>query len=65
MADFVKVNGDEEERLSEESAFNIFSELVNGYYLLYRHKIVHRDLKPENILINGGVSKLADLGMAK
>ena len=65
LADYMKANGDSDEKLSEEKSFNIFTELVNGYYLLYRHRIVHRDLKPENILMKGGVSKLADLGMAK
>lgn len=52
--------------LKEETAFQIFREIIYALEYLHAHNICHRDLKPENILLDGhGHIKLADFGFAR
>ncbi|CAD8122181.1 unnamed protein product [Paramecium sonneborni] len=59
------LNRNKKRQLDQEQAFQIFSQIVNGYNSFYESKTLHRDLKPENILFTKGIVKIADLGVAK
>lgn len=58
-------NRQKNRQLSQERAFQIFCQIVEGYKSLYHSNTIHRDLKPENILFSKGVAKIADFGFAK
>ncbi|CAD8213633.1 unnamed protein product [Paramecium octaurelia] len=59
------LNRQQKRQLSQERAYQIFCQIVEGYKSLYNLKTLHRDLKPENILFSKGVAKIADFGFAK
>src|SRR5208282_2388255 len=53
-------------RLSVGDAIHIILDIARALEHAHSRNIVHRDIKPDNILITqSGVSKLADLGLAK
>lgn len=55
-----------EVRISQEDALQIAEEMAGALQHARSRKLVHRDVKPGNILIGAdGVSKLADLGLAR
>ena len=43
---------------SEETAKELFKQLLSAIEYMHRHGICHRDLKPHNILCNKGICKL-------
>jgi hypothetical protein len=52
--------------LNEAEALEIVRQVALALEHAYRNGIVHRDIKPGNVLMTqGGVAKLADLGVAK
>ncbi|GAP83399.1 putative CAMK RAD53 protein kinase [Rosellinia necatrix] len=55
------------QKLTEDEARKLFSQLFQGIKYLHDRNIVHRDIKPENILlVDKDVHvKLADFGLAK
>jgi len=56
----------EKGRLAIPSAIGIFSQICQGLHYAHEQGVLHRDIKPGNILIEtGGVSKIADFGLAK
>ncbi|AFL67815.1 serine/threonine-protein kinase [Sulfurospirillum barnesii] len=63
----------QEEKLNEEKALELFKQILEGLDYLHNHKgedddtgIIHRDLKPENIIIqNNGQIKIVDFGISK
>lgn len=64
--DLLKLYQKKKKELNERIIKNLFSQILNGVYLLHQKDIIHRDLKPENILINNqGIVKLADFGLAR
>lgn len=55
-----------EAKMNEKIAWNIFTQILEGFKVLVSKGIIHRDLKPANILVNSkGEFKLADFGLAK
>ncbi len=53
-------------RLSVGDAVHIALDIARALEYLHARNYIHRDIKPDNILITqGGVAKLADLGLAK
>lgn len=53
-------------KLSEERALEIVRDVAKALDYAHSAGIIHRDIKPDNILIsNDGVTKLADLGLAR
>lgn len=54
-----------EERLSEDEARRIITEVAQGLAAAHAHGIIHRDIKPSNILLSDQRAKLADFGLAK
>jgi serine/threonine-protein kinase len=53
-------------RLGVADAVHIALDIARALEYLHARNYVHRDIKPDNILITqGGVAKLADLGLAK
>lgn len=57
----------EQQRFTEEKAYEILLQLCRGLYAASQQKIIHRDIKPGNILIaqNQGIAKLVDFGLCK
>ena len=52
--------------LPEKKALAIVTGVAHALVIAEENRIVHRDIKPENIMLDlRGVSKLADLGLAK
>jgi BR serine/threonine kinase len=52
--------------LREDTALEIFRQLIYGLEYLHSHSICHRDLKPENILLDAnGQVRIADFGFAR
>jgi serine/threonine protein kinase len=55
-----------EQRLPENEAIRIISQIANGLSKAHKMGLVHRDVKPDNILLTGnGQAKLTDLGLVK
>jgi serine/threonine-protein kinase len=53
-------------RLAVGDAVHIALDIARALEYLHARNYIHRDIKPDNILITqGGVAKLADLGLAK
>ena len=68
LLDFIKSTSEKNERISEESIWDIFIQIVLALHYIHIVKgVVHRDLSPNNILIEHGTQriKLADFGLAK
>lgn len=56
----------EKDRLSEEEAKNIFTQILSGVAYLHEQKIAHRDLKLENVLLDEKLNvKITDFGLSK
>ncbi|QSS62369.1 hypothetical protein I7I51_04547 [Histoplasma capsulatum] len=55
------------QKLTENEARKVFTQLFKGLKYLHERNIVHRDIKPENILLVDDklTVKLADFGLAK
>ena len=51
--------------MKENEAFQVITQILQGFTELVKEKIVHRDLKPANILVHDGVYKIGDFGFAK
>ncbi len=56
---------DADKQLPIAEAVRIAREILSALDYAHTHDVVHRDIKPENILLTGGVSVLADFGLAK
>jgi TolB-like protein/Tfp pilus assembly protein PilF len=56
---------DADKQLPIAEAVRIAREILSALDYAHVHDVVHRDIKPENILLTGGVSVLADFGLAK
>jgi len=56
---------DADKQLPIAEAVRIAREILSALDYAHSHDVVHRDIKPENILLTGGVSVLADFGLAK
>jgi serine/threonine-protein kinase len=57
---------DQHSRLSVADAVHVALDVARALEHAHSRNIIHRDIKPDNILITrSGVSKLADLGLAK
>jgi len=52
-------------KMNEQTAFNYFLQIFNGWDYIASMNIVHRDLKPENILFSKGIPKITDFGLSK
>lgn len=54
-------------KCTNETKFQLVTDIINGLVFLHERNIIHRDLKPENILVyeeNGFKAVIADLGIA-
>lgn len=55
--------------MTEEHAFFVFKEILNGLHHLHTKKIVHYDLHPGNVLLNTNKLedglKITDFGLSK
>jgi serine/threonine protein kinase len=55
-----------EGKISENTVFKWFNQILQGLAFLGSQSIMHRDLKPDNLLLDDfGNIKIADLGLAK
>lgn len=55
-----------EGRLEMSTAFDLFSQMVDGLDHMHRHGVMHRDLKPSNVIIQAdGKVKITDFGIAR
>jgi len=54
-----------QKKLDEDTARNLFQQLILGLHYCHKNNITHRDLKPENLLLNkDNVIKISDFGLA-
>lgn len=51
-----------ESKLSEQKAWEYFTQICLAVYYLHQHSIIHRDIKPENILLSQNSVKICDFG---
>ncbi|NRA36744.1 MAG: serine/threonine protein kinase [Planctomycetes bacterium] len=52
--------------IDQATAMRLGEQIAKGLSAIHSLKIIHRDIKPENILLGqGGIIKIADLGLAK
>jgi len=57
---------DEQGTIKPRAALKIIMDIAKALEHAAKHDIIHRDIKPENIMITqDGLTKLADLGLAK
>lgn len=62
LADIFKSN----KKLSLQTIFSLFSQILKGLNTAHQQGVVHRDIKPANIMVmNNNTVKLADFGIAR
>ena len=66
LKQFIKQYKSKNEKIDEESIYNIVSGICLGIKEIHQKNLIHRDLKPENILIDkyNGI-KIGDFGISK
>jgi len=66
LKQFIKQYKSKNEKIDEESIYNIVSDICLGIKEIHQKNLIHRDLKPENILIDKyNVIKIGDFGISK
>jgi serine/threonine protein kinase len=59
------VNAISRSRMTEDEAYDLMLDVLEGLAHMHGHGFVHRDVKPDNVLIaNDGTAKLADFGIS-
>ena len=63
---FIKQYKSKNEKIDEESIYNIVCDICLGIKEIHQNNLIHRDLKPENILIDKyNIIKIGDFGISK
>lgn len=53
------------QKIKENEAAKLYSQLIDGIEYMHQLKIVHRDLKPENLLLDQNKDiKIIDFGLS-
>ena len=52
-------------RIPEDEALQIISQLISGTMHIHTKGVIHRDLKPQNILIKNKIFKIIDFGFCE
>ena len=53
-------------RMSFETVLSIIEQLIDAVAMAHEKRVIHCDIKPENVIMfDGGVTRLADFGIAK